>query len=242
MRLGAKWAVSSVMVVLAVGGGSTAAAADVAPQPPAAPEVPLVGPAPPSTPEQDRRIAQKAVLRLDDLPFGWSTYDDDPPSTSQKTNPDCPGGRAAKETRTARAYAGGFLTDGDRSLGQQAIHLFPDPAQASAALEALTSRAERRCRARSTRRYALKTWADKVTAIRTTQFRVESLGDRTTATRTTVWFRDADGAQVIAFEQVYTLIGRALSISEFSDVRAKRRTAFARAAALRLGSALAPQP
>jgi hypothetical protein len=245
MRLGVKWAVSSVaVVVLAIGGGSTttAAVADVALQPPAASEAPLVGPAPPSTPEQDRRIAQNAVLRLDDLPFGWSTYDDDPPSTSQKTTGKCAGLKLGSATRTARADSGGFLVGRNRSFGRHTVNLFPDPERAVAVFERMIGRTERRCYAREIRRHALKTWAETVTATETSQFRVEMLGDRTAATRTTVWFTDADGPGVVIFDRVYTLIGRGLSLSQFTDIRAKRRTTFARAAALRLGNALTSQP
>jgi hypothetical protein len=159
----------------------------------------------------DRVTAPRAVLRLADLPAGWTAS----PRSGARTPSACAGYRRARAAVSAHANSQNFS-----HLSSQASHtvyLYANARRARSAFGRLTSAAARRCVGAETKT-KLERLRSTVGAARTSRLRIARVGDQSAMDRIAVDYRASDGeTATLTLDLVYVREGRGLSLFALVD-------------------------
>jgi hypothetical protein len=185
----------------------------------------------------DRAIAPRAVLRLADLPGGWTAS----PRGSSRSASACAGYRRARASVSARSNSRNFSHV--TSQASHTVYLYADVRRARAGFRELTSTASRRCVGAETKT-KLESLRSTLGAARTTRLRIGRIGDQSAMDRIAVDYLDSDGAMAtLTLDLVFVRAGRGLSllalVDEIGTFDARLRARLAGTAGRRLRRLLA---
>ena len=159
----------------------------------------------------DATTARRAVLRLADLPGGWTASD---PGSTRKPSA-CAGIKQARAAVTARRNSQDF--DHSPNHVSHTVYLYADVKRARSAYAKLTSAATRTCVSAETRT-KLEATLDTVGAVRATTLKIARVGDQSTADRYALDYRADGGATAtVTVTLVYVREGRGLSLLALVD-------------------------
>jgi len=157
----------------------------------------------------DAAIARGSLLRLGDLPSGWTAQ------KAGETTGRCDTIEAAKRKVSARVTSPTFSRN-ETTVASGTVYLFADAAAASTAFRSLTSQQTRECIADVLRSGLAKTSTARFGKPRTGDLAVGSVGDDRAAARLTLPATD-EGVHVRLFvDVVYVRVGRGVEIELFS--------------------------
>jgi hypothetical protein len=154
----------------------------------------------------DRRIADRALLRLSDFPTGWEAQDEDDDEDDAELS-NCTALKRLRQTRSGTASSPSFA-QGSSQQARHNVSLFATADDASSILEEITSSATRRCLAKEFAATIEDSAEDgsKPPDTSTGELRVAPVGAESRAYRITVEYSVSD-----------------LNVSAFIDVLAFRR-------------------
>jgi hypothetical protein len=173
--------------------------------------------APAPTPAQERVIARRALLRLDDFPVDWQASDE-----SDNEQSDCKGIRGPRKATSGRATSPKFH-QGTTTIAEAGVFLYADEAQARDAFGKLSSRATRRClaeevavtAAEESERTGDLTIGEPFTA----RLPVERLGDQRRGGRATLPLSSGGLDFALTLDYVFVRVGRGVALLALADVQ-----------------------
>jgi hypothetical protein len=162
--------------------------------------------------DSDKRIAQDAVLAVEDFPAGWTAADDSDALDNSKAP--CDAVNDAKRSVTARANSPDF-SNGETSQVANSVWMFADEAGAERAFAALAAEKTRRCFGKSLAHGVDDPKGLAVGDVHAARLSVDPVGDDLAASRLTI----AATRKGVDFDLVVDLVfvrsGRAISLSMF---------------------------
>jgi hypothetical protein len=160
----------------------------------------------------DRTTAQRAVLRLADLPGGWTASD---PGSTRKPSA-CAGFRQARATVSARANSRDFVHA--TSQASHTVYVYADARRARSAYVKLTSATARRCVGAETKTKLEGGGRVLLAPVRTSSLKIARIGDQSAVDRIAVDYRAAGGGvATLTLDLVFVRERRALSLLALVD-------------------------
>ena len=172
-------------------------------------------PAAKSTPDKaaDKRIAEGAALRLEDMPSGWVEAEAGPDGDSP-----CKPVQAAGKLATAQHNSPRF-NPGDGPTTLNSVHIFPDDATAQKGLELITSEETQACHAELVVGGLRSAEGVEVGEPTMREMSVEPLGDQRQGTRVTVPISGQAIELDMTIDLVFVRVGRGVTTNVFIDAR-----------------------
>lgn len=182
----------------------------------------------------DRALARRALLRLSDLPVGWT-------ATEDESSPiDCRAFRSANELPHANTLR---FEHGDEEFVSQRVALYATPEDVDAAIDDFLAADTRNCLGDHIETHlADRTQGARIDDVTVSELNVEPLGQRSSAFRAHVALSvngvDAD----VYADYVFCQVGRGLTTllvgSPYTEPDEELQATLARRAVVRLGEAL----
>jgi hypothetical protein len=168
----------------------------------------------------DRRIAEDAVLVLEDFPTGWQQEDEDDDDNEET---DCSGVRDARETLSARATSPRF-SQGETKNAENVTYVYGDDPAARTAFAGLASSETRTCIGQDLGERLAEAagptgqgGGTQVGEPETSRVSIELLGDEREAARITVPV-SAEGIDVdLIIDLVFVRVGRGIALVTVTD-------------------------
>jgi hypothetical protein len=169
------------------------------------------------TPAQEKAVARRALLRLDDFPVDWQEGD-----KSDNEQSDCEGIRGPREATSGRATSPKFH-QGTTTIAEGGVFLYADEAEARDAFGKISARDTRRClaeevadtAAEESERTAELTIGEPATA----RLPVERLGDQREGGRATLPLSTSGLDVELTVDYVFVRVGRGVALLALADVQ-----------------------
>jgi hypothetical protein len=173
-------------------------------------------PEPTQDPAQERAIAQRAQLRLEDFPADWQENDE-----SENDPADCEGIRGPREATSGRAASPDFQ-QGSTTFAASAVFLYADEAGAGDAFGKMSARETRVCLAEQVADRVAEN-ADRTGELTigepsTARVRVDPLGDEREGGRVTLPLSVGGFDVDLTVDYVFVRVGRGVALLVFADV------------------------
>jgi hypothetical protein len=169
------------------------------------------------TPAQEKVVARRALLRLDDFPVDWQESDD--PDNEQSH---CKGIRGPRKATSGRATSPKFH-QGTTTVAEGGVFLYADEAEARDAFGKLSARATRRCLAREVADTAAEetegTPELTIGEPSTVRLPVERQGDQRAGGRATLPMSTSGLDIELTVDYVFVRVGRGVALLALADVQ-----------------------
>lgn len=207
-------AIALAVIALVGCGGSTKTVTTTAPH--NTTEQPATtGTTPATTPEEDKRIATDASLKLSDFPSGWQQKDS---TTESNDEAKCPGWEAAKAAASAQQKSPSFTKVGEGVTST--VLIFSDASSATRAFDQASGEGDRRCLADEITKAAKSAKEEGVEYGEITSGRVSMapVGDQSAVSRFTIPIKASGLSVESVIDQVFARVGRGVAYLAFADI------------------------
>jgi hypothetical protein len=162
-------------------------------------------------PAADRRIAEEAAARLDDLPSGWVEE-----GGGEEVETSCTTISAASRAATG-AYSSPEFSEGDGPVASNVVFVYPDEPAAQRGFEQITSEGTHSCYAELMTGFLASDPDVEIGETEAKPLSLDLAGDQVTATRVTVPMSGVAIELESNTDLVVVRVGRGVTISSFID-------------------------